>query len=402
MKRDDAPAKHNEATAGRDARIVVRGAANGIGSCAMSFLSRIWNLAAKILRATLGRCLGFLLHDCIVRERRRAEEAAAARLEKYQERIPELVRIQKLLGLHAADKEKAAYEMWQERNRAGTTGKDEPGGVVVSLTSYPGRIYDIHYAVHSLLRQSFRPERVVLWLGEDSFPGREDDLPGALLDFRRRGLEIRFCEDLGPFTKLVPALSAFQGKTIVTADDDIVYPGNWLEALVRARGADPNAIWCRRVRRLELSPNGDVARYCRWKVNLDGAEPSFANFLTGVGGVLYPPDSLDPAAADKVSFQRLTPKNDDIWFWAMAVRKGTRIGAVSGGLPPYLTYVNRWRELGLSDDVTLMESNLSGANDVQFRSVLEACPDVAERLCAELSCGLCNNGADAHEDKGFD
>ncbi len=347
---------------------------------------RIWNAFARGLRATLGRCLGFLLFDCLAKERRRTEKLVADRLKNYQRRNPTLVTLQKMVKVHAVNKERCAYEMWHERGLAGTTGMDEPGGVVVSLTSYPGRIYDVHYAIHSLLRQSIRPERVVLWLGEDRFPGREDDLPGALLDLRRRGLEIRFCEDLGAFTKLVPALSAFPGKTIVTADDDIFYPENWLEALVRAHRADPETIWCRRVRTMALAPNGDIAPCRLWKVNLNGAEPSFANFLTGVGGVLYPPGSLDAAAGDKAAFRRLTPNNDDIWFWAMAVRKGTRIGAVSDGLPPYLTYVNRWREMGLSGDGTLLASNLLGnANEGQFRSVLEACPDVAEKLGAELA-----------------
>ena len=42
--------------------------------------------------------------------------------------------------------------------------------VTVSLTSFPARIEYVHLAIKSLMLQSYKPDRVVLWLAEEQFP----------------------------------------------------------------------------------------------------------------------------------------------------------------------------------------------------------------------------------------
>ena len=58
-------------------------------------------------------------------------------------------------------------------------------GLIVSLTSFPARIHLVHYAIYSLLRQSLKPNRIVLWLGEDKFPDKENDLPARICGRRQ-------------------------------------------------------------------------------------------------------------------------------------------------------------------------------------------------------------------------
>lgn len=41
--------------------------------------------------------------------------------------------------------------------------------VIVSLTSYKPRIKDVKYTIYSLLNQTFAPDKLILWLDEDSF-----------------------------------------------------------------------------------------------------------------------------------------------------------------------------------------------------------------------------------------
>ena len=57
----------------------------------------------------------------------------------------------------------------------GVTNKDN--GVIVSLTSFPQRMYELHYTLYSLLTQTVKPAKVVLWLSYEEFPNREDDIP---------------------------------------------------------------------------------------------------------------------------------------------------------------------------------------------------------------------------------
>ena len=345
------------------------------------FASRLWLLFARLLRRTLGRCVAFLLHDELERFRKKERANLARQLKRYQKRNEALDAAQKLVKIHTINKEKVASEMGVEKNKPGTTGTDEPGGVVLSLTSYPARMYDIHYTIHSLLSQTLKPERLVLWLGNEHFPDGEASVPQPVLDMKTRGLEIRFCKDLRPFTKLLPAISAFPGKAIVTADDDIFYPPDWLEKLVSAYRSDPKTIWCNRVLTIEETPEGELSPYRQWKIATTPFPPSFANFITGVGGVLYPPGSLHEEVFNMDALSETTPFNDDIWFWAMAVKAGTKIGITPNGFPGYLTYINPRREIGLSDDGTLSSSNVvDGKNDTQLGNVFARYPEVGERL----------------------
>ena len=103
--------------------------------------------------------------------------------------------------------------------------------VIVSLTSYDLRINDVKYAIYSLLNQNFPPDKLILWLDEDSFPQREENLPHDLLELRDFGLTIDWCENLRSYKKLIPALEKYPDDIIITADDDIFYRPNWLQIL---------------------------------------------------------------------------------------------------------------------------------------------------------------------------
>ena len=292
-----------------------------------------------------------------------------------------LSRLKKMMSLHSINRDRVLSDILL-CDEIGVTGADEPGGVIVSITSYPARMYDLHFALHSLLSQSFKPERIVLWLGEDKFPKGRASVPKLVLDMEKRGLEIRFCKDVRSFTKLLPALAAFPGKTIVTADDDIYYDVDWLWGLVAAHQTNPSAIWAVRAYDMGLSSDGEVclSSYQQWPMIREGASPSFCNFLTGVGGVLYPPGVLHDDVSDLEIFQEVSPLNDDIWFWAMAVHKGTKIGVVPG-FQGFLTYTNAQRELGLNGDGTLADQNVRDEkNDEQLGAVFNRYPDVLKAL----------------------
>lgn len=194
--------------------------------------------------------------------------------------------------------------------------------VIVSLTSFPARIPTLHVCVDSLLSQSLKPDKVLLWLAEEEFPGRERDLPSELLALKKRGLTIRWCENLRSYKKLIPALKEYPRDIIVTADDDNRYAPQWLERLYVSYRADPTCVHCHRVTRFypceghfEIVPGG--ASYY--------GTPSLLNKQVGLGGVLYPPDVLHPDVMRRDLFEALAPTSDDIWFWLTGVLRGTRV-----------------------------------------------------------------------------
>ena len=76
--------------------------------------------------------------------------------------------------------------------------------IIISLTSYGKRIYDVYLTIESLMRQTIKPNKIILWLAEDEFS--LDNIPQTLKNIQKRGLTIEFCEDIRSYKKLVPAL----------------------------------------------------------------------------------------------------------------------------------------------------------------------------------------------------
>lgn len=41
--------------------------------------------------------------------------------------------------------------------------------IVVSLTSFPARIKKVHIVIESLLNQTIKPDKIILWLSKEQF-----------------------------------------------------------------------------------------------------------------------------------------------------------------------------------------------------------------------------------------
>ncbi len=240
---------------------------------------------------------------------------------------------------------------------------EQPSGPVVSLTSYPARIGRVHLTLRSLLMQSMKPRRVELVLSTDEFPQRQ--LPQEITRLAERGVGVRWVEgNIRSFKKLVPLLESSPGMPpIVTADDDIIYPADWLEGLWSAHLTAPRTIWGTRGREI-LVRQGDVRPYREWPF-ADGTTPSSRTLLTGMGGILYPPGSLPPETRDMTTAMDLCPDADDIWFKACAMAHGTEIRQVGDEAADFPTRLRGQRG-------SLQAKNLhDGRNDQQFRRTFE-------------------------------
>lgn len=278
-------------------------------------------------------------------------------------------------GIRGINRDKIACEIAMT-SRSGVAESGKGKGIIVSLTSYPGRMYDIHYCLHSLLSQTFRPERIILWLTRDEFPNLEGSIPDSVLQMKKRGLEIRFTDFRGSYTKLLPALKEFPDNPIVTFDDDIYYRPDTLETLVRAWEASPSNIWAVRIREIVRRPDHVPSPFDNRENMTTFTPPALNHLLEGVGGVIYPPHCLDPRIFREDIYMRVAPKGDDLWFWAMAALHGTKIGGTGNG-DKALTYVNAMRERDKDGDVTLWAQNGKGGwNDFQFSMLLSEFPEL--------------------------
>ena len=71
---------------------------------------------------------------------------------------------------------------------------------------------------------------------------------------------------------------------------------------------------------------GKLESYMKWRWSIPyTGHADKCNFLTGVGGVLYPPHSLDNEVFNEKVFLDICKYADDVWFTAMALKAGTPI-----------------------------------------------------------------------------
>lgn len=192
--------------------------------------------------------------------------------------------------------------------------------LIVSLTSYPQRINVVPQVIDSLLRQSLKPDLIILWLAEEEFPIQEKSLPKALKRYTKFGLTIKWCSNLKSYKKIIPSLIEYPDDIIVTADDDIRYPENWLESLYSAHLIHPNEIVCH----YSYQPYFEkgMTLYQPKIINNPGLLTKTQIIGSG-GGSLFPPHSLHSDTTNIALFKSLAPHNDDYWIWAMAKLNNT-------------------------------------------------------------------------------
>ncbi|WP_334084301.1 hypothetical protein [Helicobacter typhlonius] len=253
------------------------------------------------------------------------------------------------------------------------------GCLIVSLTSYPLRIPTLHYTLYSLFTQTLKPHKIILWLSRDEFLYKEKDLPQSVLRFTNYGLQIRWCEgNIKSYKKLIPTLREYADCIIVTADDDVCYPHDWLLRLYSAYKTTPQYIHCHRAHRIIFDENGEILPYMKWQLRISHKHtyPSFLNFFTGVGGVLYPPHCLYNDVLKEELFLRLAPLQDDFWFFAMALLNGVKINVVEDNYTEFESYVDT------SVTGALWLQNAKSANDEVLSLLLAHYPQLRERIKA--------------------
>ncbi len=234
-----------------------------------------------------------------------------------------------------------------------------PETLVVSLTSYPPRFPTLAKTLRSLLRQTIRPDRMVLWIAHADF----ELLPQEVLDLQSRGLEIRLTEDRRSYKKILPALDAFPAAFICTADDDMYYWPTWLEELVDGVEEGGSIVPCHRALEIAFDSEGRLKSYLEWDLDVVRREESERFFAVGVGGILYPPGILNHDATDRDFALTLCPFEDDVWLFWMARRNGARYKTIGH----HRAFLN-WRG---SQEQGLWEENQKGRSDVQIRRLID-------------------------------
>ncbi|MFG0875489.1 hypothetical protein ACF8QD_17700 [Aeromonas media] len=209
---------------------------------------------------------------------------------------------------------------------------------IVSITTFPPRIKHVELTIKSILLQSVKPAKIILYLSDSQF--RYEILPNSLKRLEKYGLTIKFVKgDIRSYKKLFYAKAEYPLMHIITADDDVCYPIDWLEKIIDTARKYPDDIIFYRGH-LMVDESGIILPYKEMlNKKTDGIKTSLFFLPTGVCGILYPPGSMHSDWSDINKIGKLAPTADDIWFKAMTLlenKKCTRVYDYNVLFPPVL------------------------------------------------------------------
>lgn len=233
-------------------------------------------------------------------------------------------------------------------------------GLVVSFTSFPARINDAWQVVECMFRQTYLPEKVILWLSKDQFASN-NDLPESLLCRVNNRFEINLVDgDIRSHKKYYYVMKQYPDKYIFLIDDDIYYPTTLIEKSWEAHIKNPKAIICNFGSEIKYDSNGKLKPYKEWETKNNCYENIF--FGSG-GGTLIKVEQLYKDVIDIDLALKLTPLADDIWLNAMANLAGT---------PKLLIQNRQILPILIDNDSKLASQNrVSGENNNQLKAVIE-------------------------------
>jgi hypothetical protein len=249
--------------------------------------------------------------------------------------------------------------------------------LVLSLTSYGRRVLDtVPYTIISLLRQSFKPDELILWLDDTNWS--EENIPKSLKRLQKFGLTIEYCDDIRSYKKLIPTLINRPDSIVITTDDDVYYPSDMVERLHKEYQKNPNRVYCNIAHSVKVDSVRGLCGYKEWNGDVYG-ESGPQVFPVGVGCILYDPRLLYKDVTRKELFTQLSPLADDVWFYFMELLNGTECCVLErrkmGPFYPIDTFYQ-----ALHKDSNLVKQNVGeDMNDRQIRNVMEYYGIIADK-----------------------
>lgn len=221
----------------------------------------------------------------------------------------------------------------------------EDSRLIVSLTTYGKRLHEVYLTIESIMQQTIKPNKILLWLAEDM---KDVDIPIHLKRQQERGLELKYCKDIRSYKKLIPTMKEYPNDVIITVDDDVIYNTDTIELLVNAYRKRPNCVIANWALEMEMGDTMTIVPYSKWKTVKEESE-SKRYLPIGCAGILYPPYSLAPEVMHDDVFMDICKYGDDIWFKAMALKNGYSCYVTPQGIHEHQYYDNPlWQDKGLT------------------------------------------------------
>jgi len=187
--------------------------------------------------------------------------------------------------------------------------------IIVTMTSYPGRINNVSKSIFLLLtKQTLKPDEIHLWLSIEEFPNKEKNLPKDLQTVIKHPKV--FLHWLPKNTYVHKRHEYFkiakENDLVFLIDDDVRYADDLIKTVVENHNKFPNCIICynsypyhkyvgRRIIYgpgvLEEEPSVNTVRWCGQSM---------------IPSVLYPKEILNNE--NQIIRDKTSPISDECWF----------------------------------------------------------------------------------------
>jgi hypothetical protein len=197
--------------------------------------------------------------------------------------------------------------------------------IIVSMTSYPARIKAAVIVLGRMLRQTCKPDKILLYLVKEQFHDKK--IPIGLRLLNKCGIEIIYCNELHPHNKYFYTMQKYPEAITITVDDDNYYEKNFIGCLYRSYKKHPKAVSARRTHIITFEKSSRMKPNFKWGINYSEIidQPSMRLFALGVGGVLYPPHCMHSELFNEEKLKNLCLTDDDVWLKIMQVMNNTPV-----------------------------------------------------------------------------
>ncbi len=234
-------------------------------------------------------------------------------------------------------------------------------GITVSFTSFPARIDNVWQIVECMLRQTYQPEKILLWLSKEQFP-TPDSIPQSLRDREGERFQIRMVEgDIRSHKKYYYVSKELPDSLVFLIDDDIYYETHLIERVMSAYKEHPEAVICNYGYHIGRNEDGSLKPYKQWIHECHYSTSDDLFFGSG-GGTLFRPSELYSDLTDIDKARKLCPMADDIWLNAMVRLAGKKIVLLQNGGDVLSVYNPNNVEL-------FRQNKMESQNDGQIKAV---------------------------------
>lgn len=244
--------------------------------------------------------------------------------------------------------------------------------ILVSLSAGVPEMASLGRTIKSLLRQTVRPDHLILHLDSRDFPQGARDLPRLVTRLLLFGIEIRPCGQEPADGELLALFAEEPDAIILTVHSGFLYRAEMIEWLYTAYRRNPNMIHCQRAMKIRQGVRAADA-----STGAHDRIPSYLNMPCIGAGCLFPPRTLSRTTIERARVFSFAQRDEDLQIWLLALANDVKVNVVDLPLlrlPP----ARRMREQTRAKNTQERQNA-----PVDLADVIAAFPEWGQRLLSE-------------------